>query len=93
MRRNEGRNQQLYAHPVVVDDLGNDSYVACVRASFEEHDCGCLNELLIWKSDQNLPRPTSTKRVKFDSSYGEQCQMTISRLVWSAKPVVIHPTR
>ncbi|KAH9973106.1 hypothetical protein BGW80DRAFT_1311504 [Lactifluus volemus] len=48
------------------------------------------------ESSHNLPRPTFTKRAKFDSNWDEQCQMGPTLLESPAaeivKPVVVHPT-
>ena len=60
-------------YPIVVDNLSDDGDVACMTASFEEYDCRRLDEKIGAKRrhDSVLPLPTSTKRVKFDSSYKE----------------------
>ena len=64
-------NKNLSMYPIVVDNLGNDGDVTCMTASFEEYDCRRLDEKIGAKRrrDSILPLPTSTKRVKFDSSY------------------------
>jgi hypothetical protein len=63
----------------VVYDFGNDGDVTGIRASFKEYDCTRSMKSGFRKGRHHvLPLPTSTKRVKFESSYNEWCQIIIA---------------
>ena len=63
----------------MVYDFGNDGDVTGIRASFKEYDCTRSMKSGFRKGRHHvLPLPTSTKRVKFESSYNEWCQIIIA---------------
>ena len=56
-------------YAVVVDDLRDDGDLSGEGARFEEDDCSTESVLIVSTIyfHNDLPRPTSTKRLKFDS--------------------------
>jgi hypothetical protein len=60
-------SEETYA--VVVDDLRDDSDLSRERARFDEDDCSTESVIVPQESisTNGVPRPISTKRLKFDS--------------------------
>jgi hypothetical protein len=60
-------SEETYA--VVVDDLRDDGELSRERARFEEDNCSMESVIVSQESisTNDVPRPISTKRLKFDS--------------------------